>query len=44
MSEKLDIIAIGECLVELSSNAKIADTECLYKYYGGDSLDRKSVV
>ena len=38
MYEKLDIIAIGECLVELSSNAKMADAECLYKYYGGDSL------
>lgn len=38
MYEKLDIITIGECLVELSTNAKMADAECLYKYYGGDAL------
>ena len=38
MNEKLDIIAIGEALIELSSNAKMSDTECLYKYYGGDTL------
>ena len=38
MEEKLDIIAIGECLIELSSNAKMSDAECLYKYYGGDTL------
>ena len=38
MEEKLDIIAIGECLVELSTNAKLVNTGCLYKYYGGDAL------
>ena len=38
MEEKLDIVAIGESLIELSSNAKMADTECFYKYYGGDAL------
>ena len=38
MDEKLDIITIGECLIELSTNAKMSDAECLYKYYGGDAL------
>ena len=39
MSEKsLDIITIGESLIELSSNQKLEDAECLHKYYGGDSL------
>ena len=38
MSEKQDIITIGECLIELSTNSKMADAGCLYKYYGGDSL------
>lgn len=38
MNEKLDIVTIGESLVELSTNAKMADAECLYKYYGGDAL------
>lgn len=38
MDEKLDIIAIGESLVELSTNAKMSQAGCLYKYYGGDAL------
>lgn len=38
MDEKLDIIAIGECLIELSTNAKLDNSGCLYKYYGGDAL------
>ena len=38
MQEKLDIVAIGECLVELSANAKLTEAGCLYKYYGGDAL------
>ncbi len=38
MEQKLDIITIGESLIELSSDEKLADTECLHKYYGGDSL------
>lgn len=36
--EKLDIIAVGESLVELSTNSKMATAGCLYKYYGGDAL------
>lgn len=35
---ELDIITIGECLIELSANAKMLDAGCLYKYYGGDAL------
>ena len=37
-NEKLNIVAIGECLIELSANTKMSDAECLYKYYGGDTL------
>ena len=38
MDEKLDIIAIGESMVELSTDEKLKDAECLHKYYGGDAL------
>ena len=38
MEEKLDIIAIGESLIELSSDTKLCCADCLYKYYGGDAL------
>ncbi len=38
MDEKLDIVAIGESLIELSSDEKLCCSECLYKYYGGDAL------
>lgn len=39
MTDKnLDIITIGESLIELSTNQKLEDAECLHKYYGGDSL------
>lgn len=38
MNEKLDIVAIGESLVELSTNAKMSEASCLYKSYGGDAL------
>ena len=38
MDQKLDIIAIGESLIELSTNAKLSDAGCLYKSYGGDAL------
>ncbi len=34
----VDIITIGESLVEFSTNQKLEDAECLHKYYGGDSL------
>ncbi len=39
MSDKLlDLITIGESLVEFSTNQKLENAECLHKYYGGDSL------
>ena len=38
MEEKLDIVAIGECLIELSASTSLAIADCLYKYYGGDAL------
>lgn len=38
MEELLDIITIGESLIELSSDECLAATECLHKYYGGDTL------
>lgn len=36
--KKLDIITIGESLIEFSSNQKLEEAECMHKYYGGDSL------
>lgn len=38
MDEKLDIITIGEGLVELSSDISLSMSEKLDKYYGGDTL------
>lgn len=38
MEEKLDVIAIGESLIEFSTNCKLSTSECLYKFYGGDAL------
>lgn len=38
MNQKLDIIAIGESLVELSSDESLSLAESLNKYYGGDTL------
>ena len=38
MGEKLDIITIGESLIELSSTQSLAYAETLEKYYGGDTL------
>lgn len=38
MSDKLDIITIGESLIELSSDKSLAYAETLNKYYGGDTL------
>ena len=37
-NQSLDIITIGESLIELSSDTNLSNTKCLYKYYGGDSL------
>ncbi len=38
MEEKLDIITIGESLIELSTPYSLTNAECLNKYYGGDTL------
>ena len=38
MADNIDIISIGECMVELSSNVGLAYAENLNKYYGGDTI------
>ena len=38
MTEKLDLITIGESLIEFSSNESLTFADCLQKYYGGDTL------
>lgn len=38
MEQKLDIITIGESLIELSTDTKLSSAECLHKFYGGDAL------
>lgn len=38
MVEKLDLITLGESLIEFSSKESLTFAECLQKYYGGDTL------
>jgi len=38
MTERLDIITIGESLIELSASKSLLHAECLDKFYGGDTL------
>lgn len=38
MVEKLDIITIGESLIELSSDESLSSAKSLNKYYGGDTI------
>lgn len=38
MTDKLDIITIGESLIELSSDKSLLHAECLDKFYGGDTI------
>ena len=38
MADNIDIISIGECMVELSSTVGLAYAESLNKYYGGDTI------
>jgi len=38
MTEKLDLITIGESLIEFSSNESLTFADNLQKYYGGDTL------
>ena len=38
MTSDIDLITIGESLIELSTDMKLADADTLTKYYGGDTL------
>ncbi len=38
MEENLDIITIGESLIELSAHSSLKSSTCFDKYYGGDTL------
>lgn len=38
MEENLDIITIGEGLIELSTSTSLKNSGCFDKYYGGDTL------
>ncbi len=38
MDSKIDIAIIGECLIELSANAALAETSTFNKYFGGDTV------
>ena len=39
MTDSLDIISIGECMIELSTRKSLIYAEVLQKYYGGDTLN-----
>ncbi|MCK7515976.1 MAG: sugar kinase [Desulfobacterales bacterium] len=38
MVDSIDIISIGECLIELSTNESLTYATSLNKYYGGDTI------
>ena len=38
MTENLDILALGDCLIELSTNESLTFTKNFEKSYGGDAL------
>ena len=38
MTDSIDIISIGECMVELSTNVGLTYAQNLHKYYGGDTI------
>lgn len=38
MEQKIDIVIIGECLIELSTNGTLANTSTLNKFFGGDTV------
>ena len=38
MEQKIDIAVIGECLIELCANGKLAETSTLNKFFGGDTV------
>lgn len=39
MVDSLDIISIGECMIELSTNESLIYAETMQKYYGGDTIN-----
>jgi len=39
MADSIDIISIGECLIELSTDETLSLAETLHKYYGGDTIN-----
>lgn len=39
MADSIDIISIGESMIELSSSESLIHTETLNKYFGGDSIN-----
>lgn len=39
MSDNIDIISIGECLIELSTDESIKYAEVFNKYFGGDTIN-----
>ncbi len=39
MTDSIDIISIGECMIELSTNESLTYTNTFEKYYGGDTLN-----
>ena len=38
MEQKIDIAVIGECLIELSANGRLAEASTLNKFFGGDTV------
>ena len=38
MTESLDVICIGESLIELSTDERLVFAQILNKYYGGDAV------
>lgn len=39
MADSIDIISIGECMIELSTGESLLHTETLHKHFGGDSMN-----
>lgn len=42
--QKIDVAIIGECLIELSSNNSLAESNTLSKYFGGDTVTTSVAV
>lgn len=39
MNHNIDIISIGECMIELSTKKSLTYAEIFHKYYGGDTIN-----